>query len=169
MARRSGAKKERAQRACVRVRCCRSWHPTRTAAAPVEPQHSLCAAGLASCHIARACLPTLTTHTLALPQVTGEDVESIIKEIEIMKEFKSAFIVRYFGNYFFQVSHVLVFNPPAGFLTLLRCFRIVFGLRWNCAQKEALQISLRLKKPCGIVALFLPAALSLCSRAAWLQ
>jgi serine/threonine protein kinase/uncharacterized CHY-type Zn-finger protein len=34
--------------------------------------------------------------------VSGEDVEQILKEIEIMKEFKSQYIVRYYGNYFFK-------------------------------------------------------------------
>lgn len=34
--------------------------------------------------------------------MTGEDVENIIKEIEIMKEIKSPYIVRYFGNYFYN-------------------------------------------------------------------
>jgi len=34
--------------------------------------------------------------------VKGEDVESIIREIEIMKDIKSPFVVRYFGNYFWR-------------------------------------------------------------------
>ena len=41
--------------------------------------------------------------SLSLCQVAGEDVEQILKEIEIMKEFSSSqFIVRYYGNYFFK-------------------------------------------------------------------
>jgi serine/threonine protein kinase len=43
----------------------------------------------------------------SIAQVAGEDVDQIIKEIEIMKEIKSPYIVRYFGNYFHSNRYAL--------------------------------------------------------------